>query len=77
MCKDRRFNRHLWIHNSGYKHQNNPFVSAEPVRYSSTYMFLCEDTHETYIKFKWASRKCCIIANISQISDNLLLFLQY
>ena len=28
------------LHNSGNKHQNNPLVSAETIRHSSTYIIL-------------------------------------
>ena len=38
MCKDRRFYCHLWIRYVVYK--NNPLVSAEAVRQSSTYIIL-------------------------------------
>ena len=31
------------LRNSGNKHQNNPLVSAETVRHSSTYIILYED----------------------------------
>ena len=31
------------LHNSGNKHENNPLVSAETVRYSSTYIILYVD----------------------------------
>ena len=31
----------LIVHNSGNKHQNNPLVSAETVRHTSTYIILC------------------------------------
>ena len=31
----------LVVRNSGNKHQNNPLVSAETVRHSSTYIMLC------------------------------------
>ena len=32
----------LLLRNSGNKHQNNPLVSAETVRHSSTYIILYE-----------------------------------
>ena len=44
MCKDRRFL------SSFNKHQNNPLVSAETIRHSSTYIILYELISENYFQ---------------------------
>ena len=48
-------NKIMYVRNSGYKHQNNPLVSAETVRHSSTYIIL--NIMHSGDPFLWSPRR--------------------